>query len=132
MVLVDTSVFIGYLKGLADGPYLKMKHLVDHNLPYGICGYVYQELLQGAQSKKNFELLKNYLDPLPIFELKHGKQSYENAARVYFDCRRKGITVRSIVDLVIAEIAIENGLRLLHDDKDYCKIATVAKDLVFY
>ncbi len=43
MVLVDTSVLVGYFKGL------KMNYLIDNNIPYGICNYVYQELLQGSK-----------------------------------------------------------------------------------
>jgi len=132
MVLVDTSVFIAYFKQSESVPCRKMRHLIENDLPYGICNYVYQELLQGALNKNEFDLLKDYLEPLPFFDLKYGRQSYESAARLYFDCRRKGITVRSSIDLIIAEIAIENGLYLLHDDKDYMMISEVNKALKFY
>jgi predicted nucleic acid-binding protein len=132
MVLVDTSVLIGYFRGFNGAPYRKMKYLVDNNMPYGICGYVYQELLQGAASRNELELLKKYLDPLPFYSLKHGKLSYENVARLFFDGRKKGITIRNSIDLIIAEIAMENDLYLLHDDRDYVKIAEINKNLKFY
>ena len=51
---------------------------------------------------------------------------------MFFDCRRKGITIRSTVDLLISQIAIENNLYLLHDDTDYTRIAEVNKKLKFY
>jgi predicted nucleic acid-binding protein len=44
----------------------------------------------------------------------------------------KGITIRSSIDLIIAEIAIENDLYLLHDDKDYIGISQINKALKFY
>jgi len=47
MILVDTSVLIGYLKKTKGIPYDKMDHVIDNGIPYGICNYVYQELLQG-------------------------------------------------------------------------------------
>jgi hypothetical protein len=47
------------------------------------------------------------------------------AARIYYDCRRRGLTVRSTLDCVIAQIAIEHGVPLLHDDRDYDAIAHV-------
>jgi predicted nucleic acid-binding protein len=109
-----------------------MKHLVDNSQPFGICNHIYQELLQGALNKKEFELLRSYLGTLPFFELKYGKHSYENAAQLFFDCRRNGITVRSSIDLIIAEIAIENDLYLLHNDKDYNAISHVDNALKFY
>jgi len=64
MVLVDTSVFISYFKKSGSVPCRKMRHLIDNDLPYGICNYVYQELLQGALNKNEFDLLKDYLEPL--------------------------------------------------------------------
>jgi len=132
MILVDTSVLVGFFKNIDGIPCRKMWHIIENDLPYGICGYVYQELLQGALDKKEFETLKSYLDSLPFFELTLGKQSYENAAQTFFNCRRKGITIRSSIDLLIAEIAIENNLYLLHDDMDYRRMAEVNKKLKFY
>jgi len=41
--------------------------------------------------------------------------------------RRKGRTVRSTVDCLIAQIAIDNGLRLLHDDADFDAIQAGSK-----
>jgi len=51
---------------------------------------------------------------------------------MYINCRKKGITVRSSLDLIIAEIAIENELFILHDDNDYINISKVYKKLKLY
>ena len=51
---------------------------------------------------------------------------------MYMNCRKKGITIRSTVDLIIAEIAIENNLYLLHDDSDFVNISKIYKDLKMY
>ena len=47
------------------------------------------------------------------------------AARIYFDCRRRGSTVRSSLDCYIAAIALERGDELLHDDEDFEAIKRV-------
>ena len=47
------------------------------------------------------------------------------AARILFDCRRKGLTVRSSTDCLIAALAMERGGVLLHDDADFDAIAKV-------
>ena len=132
MILVDTSVFIGYFRKREGGPYRQMGYIIENDLPYGICNYVYQELLQGARDDNEFELLKDYLGALPFFDLKYGNRSFENAALLYARCRRKGIAVRSSIDLLIAQIAIENNLLLLHNDADYVRISEVSKALKFY
>ena len=132
MILVDTSVFIGYFKNMNGIPYDKMDHIIENEIPYGICNYVYQELLQGTKNKKDFNLLKEYLDTLPFYYLLYDKQSFENSALIYFHCRKNGITIKSTIDLLIAEIAIENDLFLLHNDADFTNISKVIKTLKIY
>jgi len=132
MILLDTSVLIGYFKGSKGALYDKMNSLVDDGMPFGICHYVYQELLQGSANDKEFKLLKDYLESMPFYGLRYGKESFENAALMYMNCRKKGITVKSTVDLLIAEIAIENDLFLFHNDNDYTNIANIYKNLKIY
>ena len=132
MILVDTSILIGYFKGLNGVPYDKMEYIIDNDIPYGICNYVYQELLQGTKNKQEHEVLKIYLETLPFYDLRYGRQSFENAALLFSNCRKKGITIRSTMDLLIAEIAIENGLFLLHDDMDFTNISKAHKNLKIY
>jgi len=129
---VDTSVLIGYFRGAAGPHYDKMNYLIDNDIPYGICNYVYQELLQGAANKNDFASLKDYLNTLPFYELLHGKASFEGAACMYMNCRKRGITVRSTIDLLIAQIAIENNLFLFHNDNDFTNISKLYKNLKIY
>jgi predicted nucleic acid-binding protein len=105
---------------------------MEKSIPYGICGFVYQELLQGARTATEFSKLKEYLETLPFFGLQYGKESCEKAALLSFLCRRNGITVRSTIDLLIAEIAIENKLLLLHNDSDFENISRVIRELRIY
>jgi hypothetical protein len=132
MILLDTSVLINYFRNTNDESVLLLDEIIDRNIPYGICDFVYQELLQGTKSEKEFNILKEYLESLPFYYLNHGKESYEKAALISFTCRKYGITVRSTIDLLIAQIAIENNLFLLHSDKDFDFIATVIKELKIY
>jgi predicted nucleic acid-binding protein len=132
VILLDTSVLIDYLKGNSSKPANLFDEVLDKKIPYGICGFVYQELLQGARTVYELRKLKEYLEPLPFFDLQYGKESYEKAAFLNFQCRRKGLTIRSTIDLLIAEIAIENKLFLLHNDSDFDAISGVVKELKIY
>ena len=129
MILIDTSILIGYFKGLKDEPYDILDSLIDQNVPIGICNHVYQEVLQGAKSEKEFSILKEYLNTMDFYDLLYGKKSYENAALIYFKCRKAGITPRSTIDLIIAQTAIDNNLLLFHNDNDFVQISQVIPDL---
>ena len=132
MVLVDTSVLIDYLKGLTNEGVRKFDHLRSMNIPFGICELVYQELLQGVASSEEFETLKEYLDTQRFYRLRNGRESHAEAARVYFRCRSVGVTIRSTLDLIIAQIAVENDIALLHNDRDFIQIGKMEKRLRFY
>ena len=54
-----------------------------------------------------------------------GRFTWRDAARIHFDLRRRGRTVRSAIDCCIAQLAIENNLRLLHRDRDFETIAEI-------
>ena len=132
MILIDTSVLINYFKGINNPKTKKFEEILETETPFGINNFIYQEVLQGASDEKEYNLLNEYLGSQKFYELLYGTQSYENAAKIYYLCRKKGITPRSTIDLLIVETAIENNLFLLHDDKDYSEIASVVEGLKEY
>ena len=132
MIIIDTSVLVDYFKGIESRPAKLFDELMGNGIPYGINDFVYQELLQGSRTIDEFNTLKEYLETIPFYDLQYGKESYEKAAFLHFQCRRNGITIRSTIDLLIAEIAIENNLLLLHNDEDFDNIGKVIKELRIY
>jgi predicted nucleic acid-binding protein len=129
MILIDTSILIGYFRGIKGKPYDMLDSLIDQNVPVGICNQVYQEVLKGEKNEKDFVVLNEYLNTMDFYTLRYGKKSYESAAWLYFKCRKTGITPRSTMDMIIAQIAIENNLLLFHNDNDFIQIAQVIPDL---
>lgn len=123
MILVDTSVLIDYFRGVENPPAKKFQRILESNIPFGISHLIYVEILQGSQSEKDFRLLKRYLDTQTYYNLKKGRESYAEAARMYLELRKKGVTVKSTVDCLIARVALENELFLLHNDVDFDRIA---------
>ena len=92
-------------------------------------GVIYQEVVQGVSSRGEFDLVSDYLASYVFYHPRHPIGSYKEAARIYYGCRRAGITVRSASECLIARVAIEHGLMLLHDDRDFEKMAGVVSDL---
>jgi len=132
MILVDTSVLINFFKGVENEKVNKLTWIINNSIPFEINKYIYMELIQGSLNMKEFNKLKDYLESQRFFDLKNGIESYEQAALIYFKCRRKGITIRSTIDLVIVQIAVENKLFLLHDDRDFSQIASIITELKEY
>ena len=132
MILIDTSVLIDYLKGKDNTATGKFQEILDISIPFGINSLIFQEVLQGARNEAEYKKLKEYLETLDFYELTKGRRSYEEAAYINFQCRRSGVTVRSTIDLLIAQTAIEHSIPLLHNDSDFDHIAKVIKTLIIY
>lgn len=129
MYLIDTSVWIDFLRGNASEAVEKLKQLLRDRVPVGITSAIYQELLQGAESEAHFEKFRDYFGSQRFYHPLDPVVSYCEAARIYFACRRRGITVRSTIDCLIARIAIEQDLALLQSDRDFPGIAQAVPEL---
>lgn len=130
--LVDSSVWIDFFKQRKTPAVEQFYRILDNPDNYGITELIYQEILQGALHEKDFERLAEYLISQTFFYPKYKQETYRNAANLYYSCRRKGITIRSTVDCLIAQIAIEHDLILLHSDKDFLRINKVVPTLKLY
>ena len=129
MYLVDTSVWIDYIQGRDTPAVQLLDELLLNPLAVNLNDQIYLEVLQGARSEESFETLKRYFSGQRFCDFENSRESHASAARIFFDCRRNGITVRSSIDCLIAQCAMENGLILLHHDKDYIKIQSIFPSL---
>lgn len=126
MILVDTSVWIDHLRGLDTDETRKLEELWAMQVPVAVSSLVVQELLQGTASDQDYRTLASYLETQPLLEPEDAFVSYAAAAGLFRACRTLGRTVRSSSDCLIAQIAIENDVPLLHADQDFDHIAEVA------
>ncbi len=124
MVLVDTSVFVNFFKGTETHSTRKFEEIVEQN--FCVAPVVYQELLQGARDQREFDRLDSYLRTQIFCFPLDPVQTFGSAARLFFNARRQGITIRSTIDCLIAQMAIEHDIPLLHDDHDFDHIAKIS------
>ena len=122
MILVDTSVWIDYFNGIENEQTESLDRLLSEETVL-IGDIILIEILQGFDSDKEFRLAKQALDPLDCVHL-GGKSLAIKAASNFRFLRAKGITIRKIVDMLIGSWCIEHDVELLHNDKDFDRIAT--------
>jgi predicted nucleic acid-binding protein len=122
MILVDSSVWIEIFRDKT-GNIVKAFQKAIGAENYAISLFQQLELLQGAADEKEWGLLEKYLSTQ--YYLEASQDTWPEAARIYFELRRRGFTINSPVDCCIAQIALENSAFLLHRDQDFEKIARV-------
>lgn len=88
------------------------------DLEVAIGDLVLTEVLQGFRADKDCRQARKLLLSLTIVNMLDTAIALK--AAVYFRIlRKKGITVRKTIDIIIATYCIENKLPLLHSDKDF-------------
>ncbi len=120
MLLIDTSVWVKVLRKNSDDFKQILIEAIDGR-DYYLSRFTQTELLQGCLDEKEWSTLSSYLEVQDYIE--PSVESWTAAARIYYDLRRKGITVRNTIDCCIAASAIEHGLLLFHIDQDFEAIA---------
>ena len=125
MVLVDTSVWIDFFADRPEPHVAVLQELIETDEDLCLCGIVLAELLQGIRSDSSFRRTRDYLDALIFLPMQ--QETFVAAAQIYRSLRKKGITIRKPVDCMIASVAIAHSLPLLHNDRDFDRIAKHSK-----
>lgn len=126
MILVDSTVWIDFLRGTDSIFQRKLHQLIEEEEEVCLTAINLSEILQGIRSDTEFARTRRYLFLFPIYSIK-SIDTYIHAARIYRACQRSGKTARNTVDCLIAAIAIKNHLTLFHNDRDFDKIASCTK-----
>lgn len=123
MVIVDTSVWIDFLKGRETKQVQKLEELLSEETDIFITGLIFQEVLTGIKSKKEREKVRSELEHFVL--VNPSLDTHIQAAEIFDGCKKKGFTIRSIIDCLIASLTLEYDLTILENDKDYTFISEV-------
>ena len=121
MILIDTSIWINVLGKKQSANYAKTLQELISGRDIALTRFQQLELLQGCKSEKEWLRLSEYLEGQNYLETK--SSTWKSAARIFYELRKKGITVRSPIDCCIAQIAMERRVLLIHNDRDFDVIA---------
>lgn len=117
MIVPDSSVWIDYFNGVVTDQTDRLDAYLRDEL-VAIGDIILAEVLQGFKRDSDFRKAKELLDTL-VFKEMLGRDLALKSAQNYRRLRKKGVTVRKTIDVMIATFCIENRLALLHSDKDF-------------
>jgi predicted nucleic acid-binding protein len=116
-VLIDSSAWIEFLNGSPSRTSDEVSRLLGSESEICTCGLVVTEVLQGLRRESGYPKVVKLFADLTFLEVV-GFATYVRAAEVYRVLRRRGTTVRSTVDCLIAILAEEQGCVVLARDRD--------------
>jgi predicted nucleic acid-binding protein len=121
VILVDSSVWIDYFRS-ADTPQVAILDSLFGRSPLAVGDLIAAEVLQGVRDEREFKLVKKTFEAFDHVDLV-GYALAVKASENYRTLRALGITIRKTIDTLIATRCIEDGLTLLHADKDFLPFA---------
>ncbi|MBN1222442.1 MAG: PIN domain nuclease [Candidatus Aminicenantes bacterium] len=117
MILVDSSVWIGYFNGQINPQTDWLDSALGREIIV-VGDLILVEILQGFRSDRDFRKAKELLLNFQFMEML-GRELAIKSAENYRLLRRKGVTVRKAIDVIIGTFCIHHNLSLLHDDQDF-------------
>ena len=123
MIMVDSSVWIDYFNGAqTEACGFLDNALGRQSLIVG--DLILTEVLQGFRNDSDFkqaELLLTSLDVHPLLS----KELAVKSALNFRILRKKGITIRKTIDVIIGTYCIEYDIALLHSDRDFLHLQSI-------
>jgi predicted nucleic acid-binding protein len=121
MILVDTSVWIDYFNGVQTWQADTLDAILSDELVL-VGDIILAEILQGFDKDSEYKKAKEALESFECIDLGGKKLAIKTASNFRF-LRSKGVTIRKTVDMLIGTWCIESEVALLHNDKDFDRIA---------
>jgi len=122
-LLVDTSAWIEVFRRPA---LVTLDEMVGDRDRIVTCLSVIQEVLQGFADENAFRVAHSAMYAFPCVDSPLSPAVVDAAVDLYRRARRAGVTVRSSVDCLIAASASRHQLTVVHRDRDFGRLATVA------
>ena len=117
MIIVDSSVWIDYFNGIQAIHTEHLDKILSKELIV-IGDLILVEVLQGFKSDRDYALARKALEIFPYRNML-GKEIALKSSYNYRFLRKKGITLRKTIDVIIGTFCIENHLELLYSDRDF-------------
>lgn len=125
MILVDSSVWIDYFRGVENAHTLQLDQWLDTPVvEVGVADLVAFEVLRGFLNTRARQQAEDFLLDLPTVNI-GGIANALQAAEHDRALRAKGFTIRSPIDVLLASYCITHGHMLLHRDADFDAIETL-------
>lgn len=129
MYLIDTTVWLALFRGEPEQAAGRFEALIESGAEYGLTGAIYQEVLQEAASRRSFRQMKVVLETQHVFEPADSLAAHTLAAELY----ARWCQDDEIADgrhCLIAALAMEHGLRVVHADSRFERLAAIEPEFV--
>jgi predicted nucleic acid-binding protein len=130
LIVVDTSVWIDFFADRRDAPHVvEFLRLLDADAGLALTDIILGEILQGLSTDVEARRVRRRLEPFDVLSLR-SLDDFRAGASLYRRARQAGRTIRRTTDCLIAGVCIREGCALLHNDRDFDRLARTSDLMV--
>lgn len=117
VILADTTVWVDFFHGNDTPQVAELESCIASGEDICLCGVILTEILQGIRDDSEYARTLALFDSFPLLPME--RHTFVIAVELYRTLRKRGITIRKTIDCLIAAVAIEHDIPLLHNDGDF-------------
>jgi predicted nucleic acid-binding protein len=126
VILVDTSLWVEVLRGRKNSATDRLRSgIVEDPGTFATTEPIAMELLAGAPDAGALDHITTLVASMPLLPLDPARD-FNDAAALFRTARSAGLTLRSLMDCLIAGIALRHDATLWHRDADFVAISAIA------
>jgi predicted nucleic acid-binding protein len=118
VIVVDTSAWVEYLRHTGSPANEVLRDALREQVVIGVVDVVRLELLAGAATDEQVDTVTRLLARATALPAS-SPDDHEQAAALYRAARRSGQTVRSLIDCLVAAVALRLDAPVLAQDRDF-------------
>ena len=122
MILVDTSIWVEVFR--RNRPF-DLEATVNFD-EVVTCLPIVQEVVQGFGDDRAYHIARTAMHNIPHLEDPLTSAVFDEAAGLFRAARKRGLTIRSSIDCLIAACALRHGAEVLHRDRDFTALARIS------
>lgn len=126
MILVDSSMWIDFLRASSSPDRRRLETVIADGGEVAVTEPVIMELLTGVRTAREQAIVEALTGRMPVLAFDPA-QDFRAAAELSRASRANGHPIRSMVDCMIAAVAIRRGVPLLQNDRDYAYLAEISR-----
>jgi predicted nucleic acid-binding protein len=124
VILVDTSAWVEFDRATGSRVHLRLHELIESEAPVSVTEPVIMEVVSGARDDLRERDLRRLLHRFELLPF-DAAVDFDGATRNYRSCRKAGLTLRSLIDCMIASVAMRYDSLVLAHDADFARMADV-------
>ena len=117
MLLVGTTAWVDFFRNHSTPQVERLEYALKNSEDICICAVILTAILQGIRPERQYAKAKSYPENLIFLPMRYS--TFVKSAEIFRYLHKHDVTIRKPVDCMMAAVAVEHNVPLLHNDRNF-------------